>query len=88
MKKHLIILLRRLAMKKAKTRSVVGATSSEAAPAAEVDGLQFSAMASLVEVDSYRRSLAAGDPVLNQALGGIELTLARQLGREVRRPQN
>lgn len=87
MKKYPITLLRRLGKKKANTLPIVGAASSEAAPAVEVNGLQFSAMTSLIEVDSYRQHLAAGDPVLNQALGGIELTLAHQLGREVRRSQ-
>jgi hypothetical protein len=54
-----------------------GASSSD-------DDEKFVAVESLLEVDAYRQRLAAGDALLNQALGGIELTLAHQLGRQAR----
>jgi hypothetical protein len=36
----------------------------------------------LADVDTYRRQLSGDDPGLDHVLGGIEMTLARQLGRE------
>ncbi|WP_367133292.1 hypothetical protein [Saccharothrix sp. HUAS TT1] len=59
------------------------------APAAETaltvkDDSKGAAIEALVEIDTYRQRLAADNPTLNQALGGIELTLARQLGEQFR----
>lgn len=45
------------------------------------------AMQSLMNVDAYRRHLAADSPGLHHALGGIEMNLARQLGREFNRSE-
>lgn len=39
----------------------------------------------LMDVDQYGRRLAGDDPVLHRLLGGFELTLAQQLGQQVRR---
>lgn len=39
----------------------------------------------LVDIDQYGRLLAGDDPVLRRVLGGFELTLAQQFGRQVRR---
>lgn len=43
----------------------------------------------LAEVDQHGRRLAGDDPVLRHLLGGLERTLAQQLGCQVRRaPRN
>ncbi|TWP45955.1 hypothetical protein FKR81_37680 [Lentzea tibetensis] len=43
------------------------------------------ALSALVNVDHYGRQLAGDDPALRRLFGGFELTLARQLGQQVRR---
>ncbi|ROP38988.1 hypothetical protein [Saccharothrix texasensis] len=82
MKKYVITLLSKLGTRKPDT--VTGAAASEVDSAVEATDVQSSALSSLLDVDTHRQRLAAGDPALNQALGGIELTLARQLGQQFR----
>lgn len=43
------------------------------------------ALSALEGVDHYGRQLASDDPALRRLLGSFELTLARQLGQQVRR---
>lgn len=82
MKKYVTAVLRKLGKRERNT--VVGVASSESVPAVEATDVQFTALSTLIEVDTYRQRLAAGDPALDQVLGGIELTLAYQLGRQTR----
>ena len=46
------------------------------------------ALSALEGVDHYGRQLAGDDPALRRLLGGFELTLARQLGQQVRRTRH
>lgn len=72
-----------LAVRRWVPQVIAAGPTAERAPASN-DEEKFVAVESLLEVDAYRQRLAAGDANLNQALGGIELTLAHQLGRHVR----
>lgn len=55
--------------------------AAEAGERADVEA----ALSVLEDVDDYGRQLAGDDPALRRLLGGFELTLARQLGQQVRR---
>jgi hypothetical protein len=47
----------------------------------------MNAVDTLAQMDAYRRQIAGDDPHLHHVLGGIEMTLARQLGRQFKRSQ-
>jgi hypothetical protein len=64
---------------------VVGSGPTAVSPPVETrQETRREAVRSLITVDAYRQQLAGDDPVLLHVLGGIELTLAGQLGRQVR----
>lgn len=64
---------------------VVGSGPTAGSPPVETrQATRREAVRSLIAVDAYRQQLAGDDLLLQQVLGGIELTLAWQFGRQMR----